>query len=193
MSNSEDLQILSHFLSILNELGIQYAVGGSIASSIYGQVRFTQDADVAVIPFDNKSEQFYKAVKEDYYISKDAMRQALSNRTGFNVIHLKTAFKMDVFVCKDTEYEKHYFSRRHFLKLSDSIETPVAVVSAEDIILLKLQWYKTAGCVSDKQWSDILGVLSVQKENLKYDYLENWSKKLGIEDVYQKALRDVML
>ncbi len=184
----QECLVLKQLTDALDELKIGYAIGGSIASSIYGKVRFTQDVDITVAPFGDKAERLHAMLKEDFYISKDAMAQALSNRGSFNIIHLTSAFKIDIFIQKDDDFHRQIFHRRKKLKLDESINHLFDIVSPEDIILLKLQWYQAAGCVSERQWSDVLGVLSVQGRSLEMKYLENCSGKLGLGEMLQKAI-----
>jgi hypothetical protein len=191
MTEPEVYLVLKQLTDALDDLKIDYAIGGSIASSVYGKVRFTQDADITVASFADKAERLYTGLKENFYISKDAMYQAISNRGSFNVIHLTSAFKIDIFVQKDDDFHKRLFLRKRKVKLDDSIEHLFDIVSAEDIILLKLQWYQSAGCISDRQWSDVLGVLAVQAQSLDMKYLRDCSEKLGLSDILQKAIDQV--
>lgn len=190
MSKPLELQILKDFADILDSLGITYVIGGSVASSIYGKVRFTQDVDMTVESFEGKADEFFRLVRSDFYISWDAMQQALRQASSFNVIHLESAFKIDVFIQKDTEFEKQLLSRRKFMKLSESFKKAFSVVSAEDIILLKLRWYQQAGCSSEKQWEDILAVLEVQKDELDLGYLKKWSDILRINQLLENAISE---
>ena len=103
-------------------------------------------------------------------------------------MHLESAFKIDVFVRRDTEFEKQLFSRRKFIKLSQESEKAFSVVSAEDIILLKLRWYQQGGCSSERQWRDILSVLEVQTDKLDFEYLKKWSAILGVNELIEKAV-----
>lgn len=48
-----------------------------MASSVYGKVRFTQDADITVEPFDEKAESFIEEIRQVFYISKEAVMQAI--------------------------------------------------------------------------------------------------------------------
>lgn len=191
MNNPEELIVLEDFTSVLEEIGIAYAVGGSIASSIYGVVRFTQDADVTVEPFSGKEDRLYELLMPRYYISKEAMHYALRERGSFNVINIESAFKMDVFVRKDTAFEKQLMSRRKLQKLSDTVEKSFSVVSPEDITLMKLKWYRDSGESSERQWNDVLGVLAVQDKHLDFEYLKNYSAVLKINDLLEKAISEV--
>ena len=188
MAGQEEYLALKQLTGALGGMKIDYAIGGSIASSLYGKVRFTQDADITVAAFGDKIEQLYTALKENFYITKDAMYQAISNRGSFNVIHLESAFKIDIFIRKDDDFHRQLFLRRKKVKLDESIEHLFDIVSAEDIILLKLQWYKSAGCVSERQWSDVLGVLAVQSQMLDMKYLRSCSEKLDLSGIFQKAV-----
>jgi hypothetical protein len=64
------------------------------------------------------------------------------------------------------------------------------LVSPEDIILLKLEWYRLGGGTSERQWQDILGVLQVQAGRLDQAYLDHWSADLGIADLLQRARQE---
>jgi hypothetical protein len=188
MNDPQMLVILKDLTDTLDKLGIGYAIGGSIASSVYGKVRFTEDADVTVEPFDHQGDNLLELLKPTYYISKEAMYHALSQRSSFNVVHLETAFKIDVFVRKDTDFERQLIPRSRPLKLSESVAKPLSVVSPEDIILLKLQCYE-ATASSQRQWNDVLGVLSVRAGKLDLAYLKKWAVALGINELLEKARR----
>jgi hypothetical protein len=190
MNNPQELIILESFTDILQQLDIAYAIGGSVASSIYGKVRFTEDADVTVEAFDNQADKLIELLSSDYYISKEAVYQALKQQGTFNVIHLDSAFKIDVFIRKNTAFEKQFMARRISLRLSDSIKKEFAVISPEDIILLKLQWYRDGGFSSERQWNDVMGILTVQAERLDFDYLNKWAAILEINDLLEKAVSE---
>ena len=191
MNEPQELLVLAEFAADLDELGIAYAIGGSVASSIYGQVRFTRDADVSVEPFKDRAEEFIQLLKPRYYISAQAVYQALSTAESFNVIHLETAFKIDVFVRADTDFQKQLFARRKSLRLSDSIDRDFSVVSPEDLVLLKLQWYRAGGCVSERQLTDVIGVLTIQQDKLDSNYLTKWAQTLGVLHLLKDALEKV--
>jgi len=188
MDNPQELQILQRLADVFDKLNIVYAIGGSKASSIYGVVRFTQDTDITVQPFYPVADKFYDMLKDDFYIGEQAMYQALKTRSSFNIIHFETSFKIDIFIQADNDYEKQMLARSKKINLGDLLEKPLSFVSPEDIILLKLRWYNQDGCVSERQWSDILGVLSVQRKQLDYEYLSRWAVKLGLNELLQRAI-----
>ena len=188
MDKNQDVLTLKKLADIFDRFGIAYAISGSMASSIYGSVRFTQDADVLIEPFHAVAEQFYEIVKSDFYISAQAMHEALNSRGSFNIICLETAFKIDIFVQPDTQFQSQLLQRSRTLKLSDSVDKFFNCLSPEDIILLKLDWYRRSDCVSERQWSDVLGVLAVQTEKLDLEYLRSWAEKLILTDLVERAI-----
>ena len=188
MNDPQELLILQDLTGVLDSLHIPYAIGGSMASSIYGTVRFTQDADITVEPFGNVAGMLFEILGGRYYLSREAMSEALRRRTSFNIIHLASAFKIDVFVSKGTPFEKEVMLRRKQLRLSESIEKSFSVVSPEDIILLKLRWYLDGGSTSERQWADVLDVLTVQAERLDLRYLRKWAVSLRVNEFLEKAI-----
>jgi len=186
-----EMEILKDFIEVLEKFDIRYAIGGSIASSFYGKARFTVDADINVEPFESSADKLHSTLKSNFCISKDAMNHALKTGKSFNIIHMETSFKIDVFIQKQTPFEKQLFAHSKSLRLSDSMEKIFFVLSPEDIILIKLGWFAKTGQNSQKQWGDILGVLSVQSGRLDYDYLNKWSAELGLNDLLKKALAEI--
>ena len=190
MNKSGETGVIKLFTDILDKLNIPYAIGGSIASSLHGRVRFTQDADITVMALDDKTDPFYSLTNRHFYISKSAMHQAIRNKTSFNVIHTQTAFKIDVFVAQDNEFNNNLLQRAKKIKLSEDTEKTFSVVSAEDIVLLKLMWYKQTDCTSEQQWSDILSVLTAQASTIDFEYLKTWSTKLQVDVLLNKAMKE---
>ncbi len=186
MNNPQDTVVLEKLTDVFDALKIAYVIGGSLASSVYGSVRFTQDADITVEPFGASAEKLFESLKDDFYISREAMYQALRERSSFNVIHFATAFKIDIFVRLDTEFHRQMLSRSRKLRLGES-KKAVSFVSPEDIILLKLDWFRQTGSKSERQWSDVKGVLGAQADLLDYEYLHKWSVKLGVDELLQQA------
>ncbi|MCF7975496.1 MAG: hypothetical protein K9N55_16885 [Phycisphaerae bacterium] len=188
--NPQDLAVLSQLIEVLDQLGIQYAIGGSLASSTYGMVRFTQDADITVTPFIDKIIPFVKRVESRFYVSQEAVMQANHLRTSFNLIHFDTAFKIDVFVEKDTAFDRGLLLRRKSLVLSGIDSPSVSFVSPEDVILLKLRWYFEGGEVSERQWRDIIGVLAIQGDALDFVYLRDQAQSLGLTTLLDRVIQE---
>jgi hypothetical protein len=183
----ENLLVLQEVLAALSRLGIAHAVGGSWASSLLGKMRYTHDADVSVEPFPGKEAAFCASFGEDYYVSPEAVQDAIRRRSSFNVIHFPSGFKVDLFVRKDRPFDLSLLARRQPHPLPEGGGPPITLVTPEDIILLKLEWYRLGGEVSEQQWRDVLGVLEVQAGQLDQAYLDHWAADLGVTDLLQRA------
>lgn len=186
-SPSESFSALAAVVETLDRLIIPYALGGSLASSIHGINRNTADADLSVEPFLGKEVEFVKSFGPDYYVSLDAVRNAIRDRSSFNIILTTTGFKVDVFVRKDRPFEVSMMKRRLAMPLPGTNMRSLFIVSPEDIILLKLEWYRLGNEISDRQWNDVLNVLRIQAGRLDEDYLSHWAKEINVADLLIKA------
>jgi hypothetical protein len=187
VGETRHIEVVERLTDVLDRLGIIYAIGGSMASSAYGEARFTQDADISVQPFDRVAEEFFRLVKDEFYISEEAMHKALHSRGSFNLIHFESSVKIDLFVQGPSQFEQRLLARRRKAKLSDPGSRDLDVVSPEDIILLKLRWFDMTGGTSQRQWDDVLGVLAVQGDALDFEYLTASARELGLEELFERA------
>ncbi len=190
MSELREIQVLERLAEVLDTLGIPYAIGGSIASSVYGTVRFTRDADIAVLPFTSVADKFYALLKDDFYVSEDAMQQALGCCGSFNIIHFETAFKIDLFLLGPSEFEQQLLVRSRMVRLGETPESDLCFVAPEDVILLKLRRLNESDGFAENQWEDILGVLAIQGRALDVDRMAQDAKTLGVEDLLERAVAE---
>jgi hypothetical protein len=186
-STDENLRVLREVIAAFMQLNITYALGGSWASSLLGEPRFTRDADVSVEPFLGKETELCACFGSDYYLSLEAIRAAIQNRSSFNIINLTVGFKVDVFIQKDRPFDRSFMKRRRPLELPNFPKQSIDVVTPEDIVLLKLEWFRNGGEVSDQQWKDVLGVLQAQAGKLDEEYLSYWSGQLNLTDLLDRA------
>jgi hypothetical protein len=175
----DELRVFQEVVDRFTTLNIPYALGGSLAASIHGYSRHTHDADVTVEPFPGKEEQLVAALGSGYYASLPTIRQAVRERCTFNLIHLETGFKVDVFVQKDLPFEQSAMARRLSTPPPEPGSAPIMVQTPEDLILFKLRWFRLGNEVSEKQWTDILAVMKVQSLRLDNAYLDHWAADLG--------------
>jgi len=187
IQDADSLRIVGEVAAIFSRLQIPYALGGSMASSVYGITRPTRDADITVEPFAGLEAEFAASFSPDYYLSLPAIRDAVARRSSFNIISTTTGFKIDVFVRKDRAFEESAMNRRCEIALPDDPGQPIALHSAEDVILFKLEWYRLSDESLDRQWTDVLGMLRVQGAGLDMAYLEHWSSELKVDDLLQRA------
>jgi hypothetical protein len=189
MNGSNLINAFEPVTKLFIDIGIQYYVGGSIASSMLGLSRTTMDVDMVSTITANKVDDLYNGLKDKYYIDKEMIFDAIKDHSSFNIIHIETMFKIDVFILKDRDYDKESFFRKRidsFKEGNNSID--IYIPSPEDIILNKLEWYRMGGEISERQWNDVLGVIKVQGKNLDFDYLKKWSKELNVSDLLEKVL-----
>jgi uncharacterized protein YjiS (DUF1127 family) len=172
--------------------GVAYWIGGSLASIVHGFPRLTQDVDFVADLREEQVAAFLAQIAADFYVDPDTAREAVRTRTSFNVIHLETMMKADIFVMPDTDWARSERARRQLAALGDSPET-FYVASAEDMILQKLEWYRLTGERSDRQWGDVQGMLKVQGRSLDFAYLRRWAGNLALDDLLNQALADAGL
>jgi hypothetical protein len=171
-------------------LKISYLVSGSMASTLYGVTRSTIDADlVADIHLDHV-EPLVNALGEEFYADAEMIRDAVSHRSSFNLIHLTTMFKIDVFIQKERPFDRLQMTRRISRVFATDPDKRAFISTAEDIILVKLEWFRRGGEISDRQWRDILGVLKVQAGRLDLDYMRKWAVELSVADLLARALKE---
>lgn len=186
----EAVHVLMLVTKSFEYLQIPYLVGGSMASALYGVARSTLDADIVADIRLEQVRELVAALGADFYADDEMISSAIEHRSSFNLIHLNTMFKVDVFIRKDRPFDQSQLDRRVEQVLATNPEQKAFIATAEDTILAKLEWYRMGGEVSDRQWRDILGVLKVQASRLDLDYLQNWADNLTVADLLQRALKE---
>ncbi len=190
MTGPDLLAALGPLLDLLQELGVRHYVGGSIASSAHGVARASIDADVVAELRPEHAEHVSSALRGDYYVPEARVRDAIARRASFNVIHLETMLKVDVFVSKDRPFDRRAMDRARITPPETGHERPLPLASAEDTILAKLEWFRRGGEVSERQWADVLGVLRAGGETLDSRYLEQGAGELAVSDLLGRALAE---
>lgn len=184
---AQPLRIAAVVGAAFDALGIEWLIGGSVASSLHGVPRATQDLDlVADLSFAH-AEPLVERLTDDFYIDLDMVIEAIRRRSSFNVIHFATASKVDVFALKRDPISRNEMRRRvvHEVDFGEIVRLPVA--SPEDTILHKLNWYRQTGESSDRQWRDILGVIETVDEDLDRDYLRRQAAAWDLTALLEEA------
>lgn len=184
MRRPEIVDALEPVARALQDLGVLYHVGGSVASSAHGIARSTLDIDLVAELRPEHAARLAGALSSAYYVTGESIRFAIAEAGSFNVIHLPTMIKVDVFVSPDRPFDREAQKRAQRQPLSNEPgASAFPVKTAEDILLAKLEWFRAGGGTSEKQWVDILGIVRVQGEALDRSYLRHWSGILGVADL----------
>lgn len=190
---SETELVLNQVASAFAELHVSFVVGGSIASSVYGFPRTTQDIDILADLGEEEAQKLVDQLQGTFYIDLDSVRDAIRRKSSFNIIHFPTMVKVDIFIVKFRSWAAEEMRRMRPHRFgSDPGALSFPLSSPEDNILHKLEWFRLGGNISERQWNDVLGILRVQGSSLDFEYLQQWAAELGLTDLLQKAQKEAL-
>jgi hypothetical protein len=176
----------------LNRSAIPYMVGGSLASSVHGIFRATNDIDIVAAVHEEHVVPLASGLSGDFYIDAATISEALHQGRPFNVIHFESGYKFDIFPAAGNPYFQIQLDRCKVLEVAlgegESIACPVA--TAEDTLLAKLAWYRAGGEQSERQWNDVRGIRSVQGLRLDRAYMKQWARHLKVDDLLERLLSE---
>lgn len=179
---------------VCEQMGLRYAVVGSVASGYYGEPRSTRDVDVAVeLPSWSVAEFLSHFPEDQFYHSQEAATSAVSHGGQFNLLHKRTGYKIDVMVPGDAPFDELQLDRAR-----DSDLVPgsrVRVAAPEDVILHKLRYFREGG--SDKHLSDIASMIKIigwsdaplrPEPGIDRGYVEQWALRIGVMHEWRAIL-----
>jgi hypothetical protein len=170
----------------LDALGVAWLIGGSIASSVHGEARSTQDVDMVVGLLERHVTRFAKIMGRDYYVDEDALRLAVTTGGWFNAVHFATSIKVDFFVAGDDPFEAERLRSRLRIDMPNAV---LYVDTAEHTLLRKLEWYRRGGEVSERQWRDVQAIARIQGESLDQEHLRLWAGRMEVMDLLERVIR----
>jgi hypothetical protein len=191
MSSPDLLLAVKPVVAVFEALSIPYCIGGSVASSLYGMARATMDVDILAQITAPLVPKFVGLLKDSYYIDEHMILEALDSASYFNLIHLDTMMKIDVFIQKTDPFNQSALKRKQIDTLvEDDPDSDFYFYSPEDILLHKLCWYEMGGRVSERQWLDVLGIIKVQMDSLNQAYLKQWAQTLSVVDLLKQVFEE---
>lgn len=168
------LNLLKRITQSLERKHIPYMLSGSIALNNYTVPRMTMDIDIVVELHEENLNDFLSIFGDNYYINKDAVKEATKRLGMFNVIDHETGFKVDFILRKNTAYRKFEFQRRLKTRIADF---DIWIVAPEDLVISKIEWIQQFQ--SDKQINDIENLLA--KPDIDTSYIKKWCKELNLK------------
>jgi hypothetical protein len=187
---NEPIEVTLQVTDVFEKLGVPYLIAGSLASTLYGMVRTTQDSDVVAEMRPEHLQVFVSTLQDEFYIDEGMIADAIQRNSSFNIIHRETMFKVDVFIPQPRPFLQAQLARAQRQTFSFETEVSAKFASPEDTILAKLEWYRMGGKVSDRQWRDIIGVLKTRAGELGLEYLRKWAAELHVSDLLERALKE---
>ena len=170
----------------LTAAGADYFLGGSLASSLQGEPRATNDIDFVIALPVGRINEFRDALGADFELDSDMLRDAVLHARTANAFYLPVVIKVDFFARGYEPFDESEFSRRRPVIVRPSGES-IVVKSAEDTVLRKLLWFREGGEVSEKQWRDVVSVLRISADTMDDWYLSSWAERLKVGGLLDRA------
>ncbi len=147
---NEPLEVTLKVTEFFEKLGVPYFIGGSLASTLYGMVRTTQDADIVTQMRFEHLQPFVTALQDEFYVDTEMIAEAIRHYSNFNIIHRETMFKVDIFIPRPRPFLQAQLTRARRQEFDLEPKHSAKFASPEDTILSKLEWYRLGGEVSDR-------------------------------------------
>jgi hypothetical protein len=182
-------ELLRHACDVCDRMNLVYLVTGSTATIAYGEPRFTNDIDIVVdLPSDKINGFCQGFPSSDFYLSRQAVSDAVDRLFQFNVIHPGSGLKIDFIVMSNSAFDQSRRARRRELAVLP--DRTVWFAAPEDVIIKKMAYFREGG--SDKHLRDIAGVLRIQATAIDRDYIQRWASELGLSHIWQGIVEQEM-
>jgi hypothetical protein len=173
----EILKALEHVWNRLQSLNLPMALMGGIALSAWKHPRATQDLDLLIAIDETEWDAVLshlanagirpKRIPPVLTVGQQRIVQLLYRPPGTYL-----DLQIDLLLA-ESEYQKMALGRRIVIQVP-GLELAIAVLSCEDLVLLKLM----AGRILDR--ADVAALLRANKASIDIPLVMHWSEKLGI-------------
>lgn len=190
MTTADPIDIALDIADLLESQVIPYVLSGSVASfllSARGSIaKIELIADLTL----QKLSVFLDAVQPQFEVTEAAVRNAITAKSSFSLVHRLTGSVVEIFILKDDRFSQSTFSRRMAKVLELRPQRSLRVPTVEDIILEKLMGYRRAGSGEQQEWRDVLWMMKLQNQDLDFEYLHEWASELNLQDLLDRALAE---
>lgn len=183
---SDAIRALTELARVLEELGIAYAIGGSLASGSWGEPRTTHDIDLIVALTGSDVEPLVERLAGRFHLDPEAISAGVRSGRAFNLIDLELHQKLDVFPAQDDPLDRAQLERAVRVALEEGGRT-FPLTSPELVVLRKLDWFRRGGQVSERQWRDVLAVLRVQGDRLDRTLMDDLAAGSDLTELLRRA------
>lgn len=181
---------LQPVIEFFNRNNISYFVGGSVASSHHGAARSTLDVDLSAQFPESLIPELATQLGKLYYLDTETIRRAIHHKSCFNLVHLETSFKVDVFVVGNEPFLLSSLQRAVRVQFGSDPSFETRIASVEDILLIKLAWYRLGEEMSERQWRDVTSVAKLNAANLDHEYLRLWAARQNLDNLLDRLLSE---
>lgn len=181
----EILAVTFQIIDILDELGVRYHLGGSYAGAVHGVPRHIQGIDFVAALGEADVPPLLAALDPSFYVDAERIAKAVRTQSSAQLVHRSSGIMIYLFVRGGNAFDREELSRSQEIEVG---ERRIQVKSPEDTLLRKLQWYRSSGEISDRQWGDLQGLVATQRGRLDKEYVAKWAKVLEVEDLLQRLL-----
>jgi hypothetical protein len=182
----DPIRFAGRIAQVLDSLGIRYVIGGSVASSFYGEPRSTLDLDIMIEADEAAARALADALKDEFYVDADAAAGAVHESSTFNAIHTASSMKVDFFIAESRDAVRRQLDRRRRLDVEGAA---LWFYAPEDIIVRKLVWFRNGGEVSERQWNDVTSMLRLLRDRLDLPHLARAAEEFGVTDLLERVRR----
>jgi hypothetical protein len=166
-------EFFKKLIGFFDKYNIPYMLSGGVAMGAYTLPRFTRDIDFVVLLRFQDVPSLLENFKDGYYCDEDAVKEAIRQRSMFNIIDRDSNYKADFIILKDDAFQRNEFTRR---RLDELMGLKIWIVSPEDLLLSKLIWIQSLQ--SAYQAEDIKQLSRIS--GLDWKYINSWVDELKL-------------